>query len=127
MGDGGERGYEKVLEASGAPVHVWVRAGLSVHRASRQAILYLNGCPAQRPVSSHGHCRLWLPHTGLRGGRLRPGSPRREEGKDNKGGRSLSVSVRPDGAGGPRGLGLCAPGPSDSHKSSIRLKAPLKF
>ena len=52
MGDGGERGYEKVLEASGAPVHVWVRAGLSVHRASRQAILYLNGCPAQRPVSS---------------------------------------------------------------------------
>lgn len=78
MGDGGERGYEKVLEASGAPVHVWVRAGLSVHRASRQAILYLNGCPAQRPVSSHGHCRLWLPPQacgvgaygqGLRGGR----------------------------------------------------------
>lgn len=41
---------------------IWVRAGLSVHRASRQAILCLNGCPAQRQVSSHSHCQLWLPH-----------------------------------------------------------------
>lgn len=56
------------------------------HGGSRQDILYLKGCPAQRPVSSHGHGQALAAPQACGMGAYCPGLGGGRKDKDNKGG-----------------------------------------
>lgn len=105
LGDGGERGHQKVLEASGAPVHLgqsWAVCPQGLQAGDSLSKWLSSPAPGQFPQSLPA---LAAPQAC--GAAPAARSPRGGGGKTTKR-QPVPASVRPDGAGGPRGGPLCS-------------------